>query len=191
MYNSIIVEGIDGSGKSTFIDKVINETDLTCYHAGGPPKTREEALERIRETHKMSTERNMIFDRHVAISEPIYGGVLRDQSHITPYESNAAICDLNPLILYCRPEPNFLLNRRTAIIEKAYKSNKHISMVNLKYVQILAAYDVALAEIEKAGHLMVQFNPFNARLAEHILTSIVHEAKGDFYVRYNNSQESE
>ncbi len=73
----IIVEGPDGSGKSTLIDQLlasIPELELKKRHANthGPITDLVQWIEEDR-----FSEPNMLYDRHPLISEPIFGGIIR------------------------------------------------------------------------------------------------------------------
>lgn len=102
---SIIIEGPDGSGKSTLIEKLVELSGCPSRHKGGPPKSFEEARERM---HVLFTEDyGKICDRCVLISEPIYGSILRNQSFITPRDFKEGIERLKTdawAIVYCCTE---------------------------------------------------------------------------------------
>lgn len=189
MYKTIIVEGMDGSGKSTFIEKVIARTSLQAYHAGGPPKTRDEALERIRETMFIAQEADTIFDRHVTISEQVYGYILRDNSFLTFDYSLRTLGDMEALILYCRPPNHILTNQKWNLIEKDHDTKNHVLSVGERYFDLSHAYDRLMFELEAASLLVVQFNPFNDRVAEHMVKSIINERKVR-HLRINDSEVS-
>lgn len=106
----IVVEGPDGSGKTTLIEKIKARTGLQVA-----PRVVSKDAEAMVDLKKW-TEKNVsdgwqpvIFDRHRLISEPIYGPILRE----TPepgfddqewfFKQLAAFYALEPFIIYCLP----------------------------------------------------------------------------------------
>lgn len=77
----IVVEGVDGSGKSTLINSLSYELKLKVHprassSVGGPVKDIFGwAARDLDQWHQQSTPH--IYDRHPLISEPIYGPVVR------------------------------------------------------------------------------------------------------------------
>jgi len=67
---NIVLEGPDGSGKSTLARYLRDTLGRTLIQGEGPPKYPGELDERIA---RMFAYQNVIFDRHPAISGPIYG----------------------------------------------------------------------------------------------------------------------
>jgi Cdc6-like AAA superfamily ATPase len=77
MKTNLMVEGADGSGKSTIAKKLAEKLNLTVYHAGGPIETVVELHERI---NNQLTQNYRIVDRCSVFSEPVYGMCLRGKS---------------------------------------------------------------------------------------------------------------
>lgn len=102
----IVVEGVDGSGKTTLIQS-LREASI-CHFVtlsrSSPPKTLEEITDVLMWMEKgamMATP--LICDRHPLISEPIYGNVLRGYSlldRLTNYEDHWSLVDR---VIYVRP----------------------------------------------------------------------------------------
>lgn len=101
----IIIEGPDNSGKSTLSAKLAKDLGTTYRHSVKPdPKwTPLEAL-----AHSAMTLRpqRVILDRLYAISESIYGPIVRGRSALGD-KAQEAILDLYQrpyLVIYCRPD---------------------------------------------------------------------------------------
>jgi hypothetical protein len=109
----IILEGPDGGGKTTLIDKIRVEFDLPVSPRVVSKDTEPLAkLDMMAWVEKNVTAgfQNVIFDRHRLISEPIYGAVLR--SVFQPGFDNpqwlSMMCYMlyhrvTPIIIYCLP----------------------------------------------------------------------------------------
>lgn len=106
----IIVEGPDGSGKTTLIQRLASELDLPIA-----PRVVTKDMEAMVDLQAW-TEKNIragfqpvIFDRHRMISEPIYGPIFREKPQpgfedihwFT--EMMVGLYDMEPIIIYCLP----------------------------------------------------------------------------------------
>jgi hypothetical protein len=106
----IVVEGVDGAGKSTLIAnlRAVSDRYFWILRASGPPSSAQEvelAIDKIDELGNGAPSLNWVFDRHPLISEPIYGRVLRGKSHLDGMASKVyreRIASINKII-YCRP----------------------------------------------------------------------------------------
>lgn len=127
----IIVEGPDGSGKSTLV-KRIREEFSTIRIAQRVVGQNTEAMVDL----KGWVEKNLdmgwqwtLFDRHRLISEPIYGSILR--AYAQPgfdeltwlYKVTRRFYDIKPIIIYCIPswqtvEQNMLTTQQPATVFK-------------------------------------------------------------------------
>jgi len=135
---SIIFEGPDGAGKSYIASYISTVSKIPIYHAGGPPKTPEEIVERANKMVKME---NKIFDRFPIISEQIYGTIVRDNN---PFNFGD-LKDIPFPVVYCRPFRETLLSSEK--IEKDYKAGKHMKSVLEKYEQIIDKYDELMSSL--------------------------------------------
>lgn len=76
-----IIEGIDGSGKTTLAQRIAAQANAELIHMSYP-KTEEEKEHMFDEYAKvLNKQKNMIFDR-CWYSEMAYGPVMRDKSYI-------------------------------------------------------------------------------------------------------------
>ena len=110
-----IIEGPDGSGKTTLAEKLSRQTGYPVVHRS-QPKSEEEKLRMLDEyVEAINTGRNVIFDR-CWYSEMAYGPVMRDKSIITypeMYLLEEKLAKHGALIIYCTDNPKTLWRRAT------------------------------------------------------------------------------
>lgn len=106
----IIVEGPDGSGKTTLIQALAEGTGLPIApRVVGKDTEAMIDLVEWTETNTAQGYQNLLFDRHRLISEAIYGPILRDEP--APKFDNAAwllaqrraLLDARPIFIFCLP----------------------------------------------------------------------------------------
>ena len=133
----IVFEGTDNTGKSTLITKVFNVSDRAIIQSEGPERFPGEIDERILRYANLS--RYLIYDRHPAISETIYGPIIRGSSG----PSSRAIqtfYETKPLLVYCRPAMG-RDNLTGHVINPLIDTIDHMNGVVEHYQEILVQYD--------------------------------------------------
>jgi hypothetical protein len=159
----LIVEGPDCSGKSFLAAALGRVMGVEVVHAGGPPVSRLEFVERL---SRQLSSRGKILDRCAVVSERVYGTVLRDET-IIPEEGlrlwTKNFVDDGWSLVYCRlPDPVTLERMRLTLVSsgaaKSYKTGQHIAKILEHAPDILRAYDRVIAEIERAGMPVVRYN---------------------------------
>lgn len=167
----VIVEGCDGSGKTTLVQRARAECKRYFWAAqpSRPPKTIEQILEGSRWLAMALNfpSLDVILDRHPYISEPIYGPILRGVSVIP---STARTPLLKSLIgqterfIYCRPP-------RAVITDNVTRTAKdQLAGVVLKHLLIVDAYDHVMREILRLGGKVFWYDyTFSKRSLEALL----------------------
>ena len=131
----IVIEGPDGSGKTTLAYKLAEHTNWLYYHGGDPPKTKAEVDDRI---YKMQSDarRPVIYDRCTLISEQIYGPIFRNKNHVDYPDSR--LLDLyseGVTIIYCRPY------QLAMPVQRIDEDREHHEATLDKQRNLLSAYD--------------------------------------------------
>ena len=131
---NIILEGIDNSGKTTLAQIIAKEIGYPIRSSEGPPKHAGEMEKRIERYLQMD---NTIFDRHPAISNPLYDEAFQR----TPDRFDGVLIDRlyasRPLIIYCDPCDRQL---------RGYQSNprtesaEHLANLDRNYDKLLSLY---------------------------------------------------
>lgn len=104
----IIIEGPDGSGKTSLANQLSRQTGYPIIHRSSP-KTEEEKKQMLAEyLLTIKSNKNVIFDR-CWYSEMVYGPVMRDDSVISfpgMYELERMLAKTGAIVIYCTgPEP--------------------------------------------------------------------------------------
>lgn len=143
----IFVEGPDGSGKSTLLRQLSEDLALPIFHTGGPPKTKNELLDRLGRIEE--TRFKNLFDRAPYISEIIY----RTAEGGTLFVPQGALLDrfasLRPLVVYCYLSSPGAMEKQISQSPKAHKSPQHLEMVLRQYPKIIAHYNLIFSVLKK------------------------------------------
>lgn len=99
----IIVEGVDGSGKTTLASQLASEFNIPVLHSPGP---KEDWLTAVFSFHAANPLQMVIYDR-CYYSEFIYGPVLREgvriPSYLVEFADKVWLPRIDPLIILCDP----------------------------------------------------------------------------------------
>lgn len=109
----IIIEGADGSGKTTLAEKLAKQTGFELVHRSQPKTEEEKAKMLDMYTTTIKSGKNMIFDR-CWYSEMVYGPIMRDASVISypkMYELERLLTRRGALLIYCKDTPEILWHR--------------------------------------------------------------------------------
>lgn len=109
----IIIEGIDGSGKTTLAKQLSAQTGYPIIHKSNPKDDVEKLRMMGEYLQLVRGNKNVIFDR-CWYSEMAYGPVMRDKSYISfpqMYELERHAAKAGALIIYCTGPLHVLWNR--------------------------------------------------------------------------------
>lgn len=101
----IIIEGCDNTGKTTLGHRLVDDV-RGVYVTNKQPRLEELMFPYMAEMCLLSMKVPLILDRWPAISEPIYGPILRGGSALDEDAvviANRILTWVNPLVIYCRP----------------------------------------------------------------------------------------
>ena len=133
MAKIIVLEGVDNTGKTTLAEQISIRYGLPVQHSGGPCKYPGEINKRL--SHFLDMTR-VVFDRHVAISQPLYGSIKEPSEEMPSDDLVRRFYRSYPFIIYCDPisEPDF--DRVSSSVE----TPEHRAMVAKNYNKLLASY---------------------------------------------------
>lgn len=136
----IIIEGADGAGKSTLVEafRLHSPRYFWALRSSGPPKDETKVLDALLWFAKRPSEFDLVFDRHPAISEFIYGPILRGKNFLAKF-SQTTLLNAVDAIVYCRPPMPKIIDN----VRKSYQ----LSGVNEKIEKIVYAYDDMMFEL--------------------------------------------
>lgn len=140
----IVLEGMDGTGKSTFAKRLA----LPVVHPGAPPKTREQE-ERFFGEQFLKANQPLIYDRITCISQQVYQDKLFDPWYWRPLWK--MISQSHCLIVYCRPPDEVVLDFSNHTVE-AHDDPKQMEYVRQNGKRLLAAYDTLMATVPHATY---------------------------------------
>lgn len=109
----IIIEGPDGSGKTTLAEMLSRQTGFPVVHRTQPKSEEEKAKMMDGYVDAIKKGKNIIFDR-CWYSEMAYGPIMRDKSVISypdMYELEQLLTKRGALIIYCTDKPETLWYR--------------------------------------------------------------------------------
>lgn len=130
----IVLEGVDGTGKSTLAAHLSRKLNMPIIGSEGPPKYLGEMNERL--TRYIAITGDVIFDRHPIISQPIYDQ-LRNSGEPMDLQFAKQFFNADPIIIYCDPGVRFTLtNHRRNPID----TDEHIMQIEANYELLLSSY---------------------------------------------------
>ena len=132
----LILEGPDGSGKTTLATRLHATTGYPIYHRSKPENDEDKA--NMMEQHKadFKKHKNVIVDR-CWYSEIVYGNIMRDGSVIDypeMYDLERLALSKGALLIYCTGDPAAMYKRATA------RGEDYITSF-ADYMQICRSYD--------------------------------------------------
>lgn len=151
MRRMVVVEGPDGSGKSTLLGKLAETFEVDVSHSGGPPKNREEWLQKLQIIWdlKWGADRGdtILVDRLPQISESVYGPLMGRPLYDPLPRLDMEIKELGLVVIYCKAISASFMHSRISMEAKAHKPKAHLEWVIRNYPAIVAAYDRRISNL--------------------------------------------
>ena len=141
----VILEGPDGSGKTTLADNIRNsaETYVHLIRSNSKPPRAADIFLYTQWLDRFPKGMGLIVDRHPLISEYVYGPILRDKClHNFSLETIRNFLE-DQLIVYCRPSFR-------AVIDNVLKGEHRIG-VDKQAGELIQKYDEVMAELKNLG----------------------------------------
>lgn len=136
----IVIEGMDGSGKTTLAKQLAKELGVQYFHHGEPPKDFADFRRKCVRS-AILFQRPIIQDRSPFISESIYGMFRNREPYITVEKSQEQLKSaLGVIIIYCRPE-------RHIHQPKNYDSADYLNWLKINWKRIQSYYDSYMAQM--------------------------------------------
>jgi hypothetical protein len=135
----ILVEGIDGSGKTELVNQLASDLGIAKHKFRGPPEDKNEWDRRCNLSRTWFTQ-TVIQDRTPFISECAYGCMTNRNPYITIDETLQIMREYAPILIYCRPT-RFLHNL------SEFDTSEYVESLKLNWSIILSMYDGLMARL--------------------------------------------
>lgn len=142
------VEGVDGSGKSTYAKRLSELRDLELINTRGPTESAVDCVQRICERLKP----NSVSDRSSGlISELVYGPVLRGHTVMDENTLWYIVAQIIPVVVfvYCRPPPDVARDGLTFRPEET--DEEFNQSIRDKHEKLYRRYDEVFERIANMG----------------------------------------
>lgn len=136
----IIVEGPDGAGKSTLIQKLSEDLDLPIY-SSGKPEGPMQLMSTMTTLVNMAKDLDITYlvDRYPAISEPIYSKVLNKKKYFTP-DLIDFFLNQEIKVIWCNLRDRKQMFDNISTDYKPHKPLKHLQEVKENYYVLCEEY---------------------------------------------------
>ena len=155
--HGVILEGPDGTGKSSLGRHLQRTFGLEYHYGGGPPDTMEGVV-RCMETNLARIAYPSIQDRVTIISEPIYRSVLDPKVHARysiPFHNwqRVMLEQYDPIIVYCCAE-----NGGERATRESYETDEFTRLLHARLPLIVEKYDSLMKELEWMRARLIRYD---------------------------------
>lgn len=157
----IVVEGFDGSGKSTLCKLLSAALKLPVETIGGPTKDVQDVIKCLDKSYA-ALSRDSIKDRTTYVSESVYSS-LSD-----PAKAAMALTSINDIsritwrkrivMVYCRPPTGFLINELALHEDKAHDPPGHMDRVRRQAPFLIDFYDVVVRMVARQRVRVIEYD---------------------------------
>lgn len=133
----IIVEGIDNSGKSSLINQLAEHFKLPYAHAHRSTALTQDSIHRW-QNWASACPKTLILDRHPAISDLVYGPIIRGGTASTPELAQSA--RRNNFLVFCCPSFQTIL--------ATYEDREQMEGTHQNLKKLYEAYQDLMLELE-------------------------------------------
>ncbi|WP_455363563.1 hypothetical protein [[Eubacterium] cellulosolvens] len=148
----VIIEGADGSGKTTLANRLRKDLKDYCIfiRSNGPPRNLQQLVDMITLLQEIPPRLPVITDRNPVISEYVYGPILRGKCmHGLKVEQMTRLFK-DKLIIHCRPSYSAL--------EQSVRREEQLEGVIDNHRHIVRAYDWLMGRLSQDG---VKIKPYD------------------------------
>lgn len=108
---AIILEGPDGTGKSSLAERLSSHFNLPVHKIGPRPKTAQEVVDHLAQQQALVERGDVILDRSTAFSQFVYGKVMAPDGDSGDLQNSRlavnALMECRPSVVYCyTPRPD-------------------------------------------------------------------------------------
>lgn len=163
----IILEGVDGTGKTTLFNYLTGTLNLkSAGHDGGPPEDAADVWRRLALT---AAEGAAVRDRTPAISDFVYAKVFKRDPKIPMVEALSWLQKFKPLVIHCSIPPNKILAQK--VETKPHKSKEHVAQVESNLWNLIIEYQDLMDFLQDQGGVQVLLYDWTLDQNYEILTS--------------------
>lgn len=140
----IIIEGMDGSGKTTLAKRLAKDLKIPINHFGAPPQSRVEFVQRCLTSVRLF-HHPIIQDRTPFISELMYARISNREPYMKRENAVIAIGASLAVLIYCRPKKPYFKKSSHGL--KEYDTSEYAYNLGWYWLEIQADYDTLMASM--------------------------------------------
>lgn len=155
----IFVEGPDGSGKSTLVQKLVYERNTFGVHTGGPPRSEDDMIARVFNLMELCrvAPKPLVFDRCPPVCEMVYPVAFGRPMYLNQSVLLWVIEQINPVIVYCRRGTE-IMKADMVKAQKGHKPYEHLQKVLDRFPALVEAYDEAFAVLDDRRVKVIEYD---------------------------------